>query len=133
MEAAARFLPSGSPLDVLSLGEGQGRNAVHLASTGHRCTGVDASEVGLRKARRLAEERGVAHLVETVVADLQSYQPGAGRWDAVVSVFCALEPAARARLHAACVGGLRPGGVVIVECFVPSASTRGAFTAARPS
>ena len=43
-----------APARVLSLGEGEGRNAVYLASLGHRVTAVDASDVGLRKAERLA-------------------------------------------------------------------------------
>ena len=32
---------------VLCLAEGEGRNAVHLATLGHRVTAVDQSEVGL--------------------------------------------------------------------------------------
>jgi hypothetical protein len=31
----------------LCLAEGEGRNAVHLATLGHRVTAVDQSEVGL--------------------------------------------------------------------------------------
>jgi len=39
---------------ILSLAEGEGRNAVYLASLGYQVTGVDGSEVGLRKAVELA-------------------------------------------------------------------------------
>ena len=60
VEVAAAHLPArAAPLDILSLGEGQGRHVVHLASLGHRCVGVDQSHVGLAKARSLAAERGV--------------------------------------------------------------------------
>ena len=36
---------------ILSLAEGEGRNAVYLASLGYQVTGIDGSEVGLRKAQ----------------------------------------------------------------------------------
>ena len=57
--AAGRYLPSGTTLDVLSLGEGQGRNVVYLATLGHACVAVDRSSVGLAKALALASDRGV--------------------------------------------------------------------------
>ena len=41
------------------VGCGEGRNAVWLAEQGWRVRGVDFSRVGLEKARRLAEARGV--------------------------------------------------------------------------
>jgi SAM-dependent methyltransferase len=40
---------------VLSLAEGEGRNAVFLAKQGYSVTAVDGSIVGLNKARKLAE------------------------------------------------------------------------------
>ena len=124
VEAAADHLAgSAAPLDILSLGEGQGRHAVFLASLGHRCVGVDSSKVGLAKAAALAEDHGVAALVKTVHADLADYNPSAGgaaSWDAVISIYCALEPTLRLSLHRACARALRPGGVVIVETFAPN-------------
>ena len=36
-----------------------------------------------------------------------------------MSIFCALAAPGRRRLHRACREALRPGGVVIVECFAP--------------
>ena len=120
VEAVAHL--GGAQLDILSLGEGQGRHAVHLASLGHRCVGVDASTVGLSKARALANERGVADRVATIHADLSSFDPAAGgaRWDAIVLIHCPLAPNLRERVHRACARALRPGGVVIVECFAPA-------------
>ena len=44
---------------VLCLAEGEGRNAVHLATLGHVVTAVDQSAVGLAKANRLAAHHGV--------------------------------------------------------------------------
>lgn len=115
---------------VLSLGEGQGRNAVHLASLGHSCTAVDSSAVGLQKAMGLASDRGVRKLVSTVAADLTTFDPSAAplflrvpppeqQWGAIVSIFCALPADHRRRLHRACAAALWPGGLVIIECFGP--------------
>ena len=47
----ASQIPAGP---VLCLAEDEVRNAVHLATLGHRVTAVDQSEAGLAKARRLA-------------------------------------------------------------------------------
>ena len=44
---------------VLSLAEGEGRNAVFLAKQGYAVTAVDGSVVGLNKARKLAAENDV--------------------------------------------------------------------------
>ena len=133
--AAAEFLPPGAA--VVSLGEGQGRHAVHLAERGHPCLAVDLSPVGLRKSALLAEQRGVAHRVTTLVADLATFDPPPcpwgddtnNRWGAIISVFCALPPATRRALHRRCLARLAPGGVVILVCFAPGhAAVRGAAT-----
>ncbi len=103
--------------EILCLAEGEGRNAVFLASLGHRVTGVDASAVGLAKARRLATERSV-HL-DTVVADLADYDLGEARWDAVVSIWCHLPPALRGDLNVRIRRALRPGGMLLLEHYHP--------------
>src|SRR5262245_35174162 len=56
LASVAGRLPPGP---VLTLGESEGRNAVFLAGLGHEVVAVDQSGVGLAKARRRAEERGV--------------------------------------------------------------------------
>jgi tellurite methyltransferase len=48
----------GAGARVLDLGCGEGRDSVYLAERGHHVTGVELSIVGLRKAARLAAERG---------------------------------------------------------------------------
>ncbi len=115
VEAARRFLPPGG--EILSLGEGEGRNAVYLAGLGFRVTGLDASPVGLEKARALAARQGVS--IETVVADLAAYPFGVGRWDGIVSIWCHLPSAVRQRVHHSVVEALRPGGVFVLESYTP--------------
>ena len=51
------LLPPGAR--VLDLGCGEGRDSVFFASCGFDVTGVDVSLAGLRKAERLARERGL--------------------------------------------------------------------------
>ncbi|MGA9453540.1 MAG: class I SAM-dependent methyltransferase [Verrucomicrobiia bacterium] len=103
---------------VLCLAEGEGRNAVHLATLGHRVTAVDQSEVGLTKARRLAKTRGVK--IETVMTDLADYTIAASAWAGIVATFAHLPPALRRRVHRDAVAGLQPGGVFILEAYTPA-------------
>ncbi|WP_273134093.1 MULTISPECIES: SAM-dependent methyltransferase [Gammaproteobacteria] len=107
-------LPRG---DVLCLAEGEGRNAVWLASQGFAVTAVDSSGVGLEKAHKLANERGVK--INTVKADLADFEIGVQRWDVIVSIFCHLPPALRRDVHQRCVSGLRAGGMMLLEAYTP--------------
>jgi len=102
---------------ILSLAEGEGRNAVFLASLGCAVTAVDASDVGLAKASRLAAERGVA--IDTVVADLARFRIEPGSWDGIVSIFCHLPKELRAAVHRAAVEGLKRGGIFVLEAYTP--------------
>lgn len=100
---------------VLSLAEGEGRNAVFLASLGIDVLGVDSSEVGLAKARKLAESRSVN--IRTEVVDLAQYEPPADAFGAVVSIFAHLRSALRARLYPLIARSLKPGGVILLEAY----------------
>jgi SAM-dependent methyltransferase len=113
VEIAGR-IPAGP---VLSLGEGEGRNAVFLAARGHGLVAMDASPVGLAKAAALARERGVP--LTAVVADLATYPIEPGAWSGIVSIFVHLPVAVRRRVYAAAARGLRPGGVFVLEAYAP--------------
>ncbi len=102
---------------VLCLAEGEGRNAVFLARHGYAVTAVDASRVGLDKARALAEENGVS--IELIHADLADFDIGENRWDGIVSIFCPLPSALRKKLHERVVAGLKASGVFLVEAYTP--------------
>lgn len=120
LAAWAGRIPAGP---VLSLGEGEGRNAAHLASLGHRVVAVDQSEVGLAKARRLAADRGLS--IETVPADLEHFPIEPGAWAGIVSIFCHLPRRIRVPLYAAAVRGLQPGGMLVLEGYTPQQIGRG--------
>jgi len=111
----ASQIPAGP---VLCLAEGEGRNAVHLATLGHRVTAVDQSEAGLAKARRLAAVRGVE--IETVLTDLENFTIEPGVWSGVVATFAHLPPAIRRQVHAQAGCGLRPSGVFVLEAYTPA-------------
>jgi cyclopropane fatty-acyl-phospholipid synthase-like methyltransferase len=70
---------------VLSLGEGEGRNAVFLARRGLDVTALDISEVGLAKTSALARQHGVT--VHTRVADLSQAELEPGEWDGIISIW----------------------------------------------
>lgn len=102
---------------VLCIADGEGRNGVHLATLGHEVISVDASARAGEKARALAAANGVS--LTTVQADLADFVIEAGAWAGVVSIFCHLPPQLRAKVHAAVVQGLRPGGVFVLEAYTP--------------
>lgn len=112
----ASVLAPGS--EVLCLAEGEGRNAVFLASLGHRVHAVDLSGVGLAKAEKLAVERGTS--ITTEVVDLAHYDPGDAKWDAVISIWAHVPPPVRAPLHERVRRALRPGGLLLLEAYTPA-------------
>jgi SAM-dependent methyltransferase len=111
------------PGPVLMLADGEGRNGVFLAGRGYEVVAVDQSEVGLAKARQLADDKGVR--IQTRQADLRDYPIEPGAWAGIVSIFCHLPPSIRAPLHTAVVRGLRPGGVFVLEAYTPRQYGRG--------
>ncbi len=116
LKSIASQIPSGSK--VLSLAEGEGRNAVYLAGLGCSVCAVDASAVGLRKAEKLASQKGV--MIQTVVADLSEYEIEPSAWDAIVSIFCHVPSDVRRKLHQKVVRGLKAGGIFILEAYTPA-------------
>lgn len=107
-------LPKGR---ILSLAEGEGRNAVFLAQQGYEVTAVDASQVGLEKALKLAQSRGVT--IECIRADLANFDFGHAQWDGIVSIFCPLPSVLRKDIHRKAVAALKPGGVFLLEAYRP--------------
>ncbi len=111
----AADIPAGGR--VLCLAEGEGRNAVFLAGLGFSVVALDQSAVGLRKALQLAQARGVS--ITTLQANLDSYRIEPASWDAIVSIWCHLPTALRAGVHSQVAGGLKSGGVFLLEAYRP--------------
>ena len=100
---------------VLSLAEGEGRNAVFLASLGLEVLGVDGSEVGLAKAREFASSKGVA--IRTETADLMEYEPPENFFRSVISISAHLPSDVRQRLYPLVERSLKPGGMILLEAY----------------
>ncbi len=100
------------PGRALDLGAGEGRNAIWLAGLGWQVTAVDFSEVAVDRARRLAEQRGAT--VEWVVADLRTYQPPPGVFDAVVVAYLHLLSVDLNVVLGRAAEALAPGGRILV-------------------
>ncbi len=114
LEKNFHFIPKGQ---VLSLAEGEGRNAVFLAKQGYAVTAVDASNVGLEKARKLAKANDV--VIDFIHADLEEYLIGEKKWDGIVSIFCPLPSVLRKMLHTKVMAGLKKNGVFLIEAYTP--------------
>ncbi|WP_152654542.1 bifunctional 2-polyprenyl-6-hydroxyphenol methylase/3-demethylubiquinol 3-O-methyltransferase UbiG [Oceanobacillus sp. CFH 90083] len=103
--------------DVLTIAEGEGRNAVYAAELGHSVTAWDYSSVGLDKLHQFAGSRNVK--VKTELVDLtQKIAFKEDQWDMVISVFGHIGDApVRQYLMDGIKKILRPGGVYIMEVY----------------
>jgi SAM-dependent methyltransferase len=110
-QTVARELGDLSPGTALDLAAGEGRNALWLAERGWRVTAVDFSAVGLIKAQRAAEHRGVP--LTTVVTDLLQYRPE-HRFDLVLLAYLQLPWPQLQKVLAMAAGALAPGGTLLL-------------------
>jgi tellurite methyltransferase len=103
-----RLLPIGKALDIAA---GEGRNAVFLAQQGFEVDAVDISEKGLKKAQKLAREKGVK--INTFLIDLDQYPIEKERYDLIANFYFL-----KRRLIPKIKRGLRKGGRVIFETYI---------------
>jgi len=101
---------------VLSLGEGEGRNARYLLSLGHHLVCVDGSKVARDKALKFCES--FQDRLEYRVEDLAVSQWDEG-FDAVISIWCHIPSQLRRRVQGAALRALKPGGLFILEAYRP--------------
>ena len=103
---------------VLCVADGEGRNSVWLAQRGLRVCAFDIAELGVAKARRLAEERGVQ--VDFQVADCDGFVWPRAAYDGVAAIFVQFaDPALRLRLFGRIVDSLAPGGTLVLQGYTP--------------
>lgn len=106
----------------MELGVGTGRVALPLAARGTAVTGIDASERMLARLR--AKPGGDA--VRTVIGDLAEASGPGGPFALVYVVFntffMLLDQETQVRCFASVAAALRPGGLFVIEAFVPDQS-----------
>jgi len=100
---------------ILSLGEGEGRNAIFLLKNGFKVTAIDQSIVGLKKAASWASEIGF-HL-EIICDDLKFHPKEENKWDAIVNIFAHMNSCERIKMHQRIEKALKIGGVYILEAY----------------
>jgi cyclopropane fatty-acyl-phospholipid synthase-like methyltransferase len=105
-------------MSCLAVADGEGRNGVWLAQQGLKVLSVEASAVALEKAKKLAEQRGVA--IDFEQADLAHWQWGENRFDAVAAIFIQFAPPAlRVQMFEGIKRCLKPGGLLLLQGYTP--------------
>ena len=110
----AERLPPGR---ALLLAEGEGRNAVFLATRGFDVVALDHAVEGRNKALALAAARGVH--IDYQLCNLAAWSPAEGGYAAIVSIFVHTPPRIRQRVHRLVPSLLAPGGVLLLEAYGP--------------
>jgi hypothetical protein len=106
--AAVKGRKPGTALDIAM---GQGRNALFLASQGWKTTGVDISDEGIRQAQLEAVKQKLK--LETVQADVDTWDLGTNKWDLVTLIYAGADPKMVERIKPS----LKKGGLFVCEYF----------------
>ncbi|MFC4132535.1 class I SAM-dependent methyltransferase [Hamadaea flava] len=112
----ASDLTPGTALDV---GSGEGADAIWLARQGWQVTGVDISEVALRRA---AEAAGpdLADQLTWQQADIFTWAPEKAAYDLVAAHFVHLPWEDLQALHRRLADAVKPGGTILIVGHHPS-------------
>ena len=103
---------------VLCVADGEGRNSVWLARQGLVVDAFDIAEIGVAKARRLAQEHGVG--VSYTVSDCDAFAWPEAAYDGVAAIFVQFaDPALRERLFGHMRRCLKPGGTLVLQGYTP--------------
>jgi SAM-dependent methyltransferase len=102
---------------ALVLAMGEGRNAVFLAEQGYDVDGCDISTIALKKANRLAAERGVR--IRVCQADLRVSKLEQEKYDLVTCIgYLQLDLIPQMK------ASLKPGGMVVMCVHTTFGNTR---------
>ena len=116
LAAQADYFSAG--MRVLTVADGEGRNAVWLAEQGCEVSATEISPVALEKAAKLAHGRHVA--VNFLQADILNWDWPQAEYDAVVGVFIQFAtPDERPRQLAGMKQAVKPGGLLFLHGYTP--------------
>lgn len=105
-------------MNCLAVADGEGRNGVWLAEQGLDVLSVDSSPVGLEKARKLAQQRGV--MMQFEEADLAGWNWGEARFDVVAAIFIQFAPPGlRETMFEQIKRCIKPGGMLLLQGYTP--------------
>jgi len=109
---------------ALAVADGEGRNGVFLAQQGMNVTAIDASEVGIAKARSLAADASVS--IDHQLVDVLSYDWEPEAFDLVVAIFIQFAgPNDRPSIFDGMKQTLRPGGRILLHGYRPEQLANG--------
>ena len=101
---------------ALSIADGEGRNSVWMAQQGLQVDAFDFSPAGVRKAERLARNRGVH--VNFNVCEMFQWEWRPSTYDVVAAIFIQfLAPHERDRLFPLIEQTMKPGAVLILQGY----------------
>ena len=116
LRAQAWRLPTAGT--ALALGDGEGRNGAFLAAHGLETLALDWSPVATARAR------GRHPRLRAETADLTRWPFPEAAFDVVAWIYLHLPPEDRAVVTAGACRALRPGGLLVLECFSPAQEGR---------
>lgn len=107
---------------ILCVADGEGRNSVWLARQGLIVDAFDISDVGVDKARKLADAAGVP--VTYSVSSCDEWPWPIAAYDGVAAIFVQFaDPAMRERLFGNIVQSLKTGGMLVLQGYTPKQLT----------
>lgn len=99
---------------ALDLAAGEGRNAFWLAEKGWQVDAVDLSDVAVKRAEGLAEERGLSKVMTFTAEDLTEYRPKTAAYDLVIVMYLHMPLSQLTPILARAVDAVKPGGTILV-------------------
>ena len=103
---------------ILCVADGEGRNSVWLAQQGHQVDAFDISDVGVSKAKCLAEQCQVS--IDFAIAGCDDFTWKPNHYDGVAAIFVQFaDPILRSRLFENMARSLKPGGSLLLVGYTP--------------
>ncbi|EAZ87450.1 hypothetical protein BB14905_16350 [Bacillus sp. B14905] len=105
--------------NIAAYAEGEGRNAVFLASKGHTVTAYDYAQSGLAKTEELAQKQHVS--VQTRLTDLLLDELPVEKYDAAIMVFGHFPLQQQQAVIQKIIDSVKQGGRIMMDIFYLSA------------
>jgi hypothetical protein len=123
VESLSSFKTEHEIIKVLSVGEGEGRNAIYVAQLlktlgkEYKVEAIDLSTVACEKLSSWAQELGLN--ITTKVMDLADFVWNENEYDIILSIWCHTPSILRKQWHAKISSALKSDGIFILEAYTP--------------